>query len=86
MLSGFKGLSVNDGAPEGEGVGVFKVVPEAQAAGEGAHADAAGGDLPIQIEGGGFPFHVSAEGEDELRPGGILQRLDTLDQLFDGEV
>ena len=75
-----------DGAPEGETVGIFQVVTEAEAAGEGGDADADGGNLPVNIESGRLALHVAAEGQDDFRFRRCIHPFQPFHQVPDGQV
>lgn len=78
-------MSPDDGTAEGEFVGVFEVVAEAQAAGEGGDFHIELGNLPIDVEGGGFAFDVAAQGKDKFEGAGVIFR-DPFHQFADCQV
>lgn len=66
-MSNLKWLAAGDGPSESQLVGILEIVAEAQASGEGGDFDAVGGYLAVDVEGGGLPFHVAAQGEDDFQ-------------------
>ena len=81
-----KRLPCGDGPPEGQAVGIFQVVAEAKAAGQGGDADAERRNLPVNIESGRLPFHIPAQGQDDFRLGRRVHPLQTLHQVPDRQV
>ena len=77
-------MTVDNGTAEGEGIGIFEVVPEPEAAGESGDPGGQAGNLTIDIERCRLPFHVSAEREDHLRLSGGFP--EPLHQGFDGQI
>ena len=60
-------MSVGDRAAEGQLVGVFEVVAEAHAAGDGRDLHGVLRNLFVEVVGGGLPFHAGTQGHHHFR-------------------
>ena len=80
-----KRLAAGDGAAEGEFVGVFEVVAEAEASGKGGDLNVVSGNLAVDVERGRLAFDIAAQGEDEFEGAGGIFR-DPLHKFADCQV
>ena len=81
-----KGNAVENAAAESDFVGVFEVVADSDATGDGGDFYTEGCQLFIEIECGGIAFHGGGEGKDDLFDGSGESLLDAREESVDVEV
>ena len=78
-----KGNAVENAAAESDFVGVFEVVADSDATGDGGDFYTEGCQLFIEIECGGIPFHGGGEGKYDLFNGSGESLLDAREEGVD---
>ena len=81
-----KGNAVENAAAESDFVGVFEVVADGDATGDGGDFYAEGCQLFIEIESGGIAFHGGGKGKYDLFDGSGESLLDAREEGVDVEV